>query len=232
MRRLSITELLKTTAAFAVVSSVTIDAGLLLWDRSSREVDIPGEWYINGPLLALVAVGTPATINLAGRMMGLIGNDRPGRIWGFQEATLSPLINKIAFWTNGKQGAMYAHTTPLIFGASLPTEAETERLGDYRPAVWRVPLGSETVVSVRESELRAFLDVAWKRDKYQFSRRYWTRSRRPPIWRGKYDAYMRLLQEAGLVEGRHSQGGASGRLVTFPREAITYLKYESQFRTH
>lgn len=161
--------------------------------------------------------------------MGLIGNDRPGRIWGFQEAALSPLINKIAFWTNGKQGTMYAHTTPLIFGASLPTETETERLGDYKPAVWRVPLG-DTVVSVRESELRAFLETAWKRDKHQFSRRYWTRSRRPPLWRGKYDAYMRLLKEAGLVEGRHDHGGASGRLVIFPREAIFYLKNLSSFK--
>lgn len=220
MRRLTITQFLKTSVAYVGVSSITIDTGLFLADRLDL-LEVPGSWYINAPLGAVVLVGIPATISLADRLIRHI-DPNPAKIIGFEERVPSPLLRGIPFMANGKQAKLLASSTSHIFGESLPSEDE------YRPAVWRVPIPPEdNEIVVRESELRAFLDVAHKRAKYQFSRRYWTKQRRPPLWRMKYEAFMRLLTESGLIEGRHENGGASGWLATHPRFAITYLKFES-----
>jgi hypothetical protein len=223
MRRLSLTELLKTSAAFTVVSASVVDAGLLLADNTGL-VDVPTSWYYNAPLGAWVVVGVPTTITLAERLLRHV-DPNPGQIRGYQENTPSPLLSLIGLKFGGKSAGLIAHTVPFLFEQQVK-DAPGNTV--YRPAAWRVPVNHNPVV-VRESELRAFLDVAIKRDKYQFSRPYWTKRRRPPLDRGKYEAFMRLLTESGLVEGRHPTGGASGRLITHPRHAITYLKYESVY---
>lgn len=223
MRRLGLVELLKTTGAFLVVSAGAVDSGLLLLDRSGG-LDVPKSWYVNGPLGAWSVVGISASLALAGRLLRQVDN-QAGRITGRLEGQPGPLIRSIPLGANGRQSTILASTTRSIFGEQTPA-SET-----YKPAVWRVPIPpTGNQVMVRESEIRAFLEVAYHRRKYQFSRPYWCRRRRPPLWRDRYEAYMRLLVESGLVEGRHTQGGASGRLVIFPREAVWYLKYESPFR--
>lgn len=223
MRRIELKQAVKNWAAFVGVSSITIDAGLLLADRTGM-LDVPGGWYINGPLSATVLIGIPATFALASRILTQ-ADPKPGRVVAFEEGGPSPLARWIPFTTNATPGRLMAHSIKSALGEALPEEAPA-----YRPALWVVPIEGLDI-KVRESELRAFLDVAWRRDKHQFSRRYWTRRRRPALYRPKYEAFMRLLVESGLVEGRHEQGGASGRLLAFPREAITFLKYESAYRT-
>lgn len=223
MRRLTLIQFLKTSAAYVGVSAITVDTGLFLADRLDL-LKVPGSWYINAPLGAVVLVGIPASITLAGRLIRHI-DPSPGKIVGYEEGGASPLLRGIPFTANARPARLLASSVLHIFGDSLPVEQD-----EHRPAVWRVPVPPENnEIMVRESELRAFLDVAHNREKYQFSRRYWTRQRRPPMWRMKYEAYMRLLAESGLIEGRHGSGGASGWLVTHPRHAITYLKFESGY---
>ena len=221
MRRLSLTQLLKNTTAFAAVSASAVDAGLLLAHRTGM-LDVPGDWYVNGPLAVWFLAGIPASISLAERVLQQI-NPRPGRIISFSDHAPSPVVRGISLHANGQRSTLLAHLAPTIFGEKLPEETV------YRPAIWYVPVDDNQVV-VRESELRAFLEAAHRRDAYQFSRNYWTQKRRPPLFRHKYEAFMRLLTESGLIEGRHIQGGASGRLVTHPRYAVTYLKFESTYR--
>jgi len=223
-QKLELGQLIKNAVAYAGISAITAETTLLLIDNVSN-LDFSAGWYYNIPLAVWSAAGIPVSIALAGRLKHQV-DVTAGQIWGFQEGD-GPGRRAIPITAGGQpRGTILASTMASIFGEKMPAEEETP---EYRPAVWKVPAG-ESVVSVRESELRAFLDTAWKRNKHQFSRRYWTEKRRPPLWRGKYDAYMRLLVETGIVEGRHASGGASGRLVLFPREAIWYLKYESQFR--
>ena len=223
MRRLNLTQLLKNATAFTFITTITVDASLLLADRVGV-LDVPGSWYVNAPLAVWMVTGIPTTIALAERLVHQV-NPKPGRIIGFEEGAASPVMRAIGLNANGKRSTLLASVAPSIFGSTLPQEGAV-----YRPSVWYVPVGENRVI-VRESELRAFLDVAARRDRYQFSRRYWLEKRRPPLYRDKYDGFMRLLVESGLVEGRRAQGRASGRLVTKPRHAVTYLKYESPYRT-
>jgi hypothetical protein len=224
MRNLSLTQLLSTTAAFTLVSAGTADAALLLADRTGT-LDVAGEWYINAPLGVWALAGIPVTIALAERLLHQI-NPKPRRITAFAEDEASPVIRAIGLTVNGRRNTLLASVSPFFVGNRLPQQ---ESPNVHRPVAWRVPVNNNEVI-VRESELRAFLDIAFKRTKHQFSRSYWLKTRRPPLYRAKYDAFMRLLVESGLVEGRHTHGRASGRLVTQPRHAITYLKYESAFR--
>ncbi len=221
LRRLSLTQLLKNSGAYVAVSASTVDVGLFVADRLDV-VNVPFDWYIDAPLMVWVVVGVPVSLTLAGRVLQQV-DPRARRIVGFQEGVPSPLLRKIGFNTGGKSSTILANRVDSIFGDKLPEVEE------YRPAVWHVPVEDIPVI-VRESELRAFLEVCYKRVKYQFSRRYWTKRRRPPVIRAKYEAYMRLLVESGLVEGRYDSGGASGYLATIPRSAITFLKYESAYR--
>jgi hypothetical protein len=221
MRKTNLTQLAKAAGAYVVVSGLTVDTALALAD-SARLYDVPGAWYLHGPMLAYVAAGVPLSISLAERALKTI-DDRPGAIVADVEGN-GPARRGIPFTARGKPGTLFASTVASIFDHQ---EVEDSKGRERRPAVWHVPVGDDNWVTVRESELRAFLDTAYKRKKHQFSRNYWTKSRRPALWEVRYSAFMRLLTEAGLVEGRAF--GASGRLVMFPREAIMYLKYESQF---
>jgi hypothetical protein len=220
MRKLDLTQLIKNTGAFTLISASAVNAGLLFADRAGL-LNVRSEWYLNAPLGVWALVGIPVTINLASRIVHQV-NPQPRRITGFSEGA-SPVIRKIPFNTQGKSSTLLAYAVPSIFGESIPEQHE------YRPAIWHVPVEGNDV-TVRESELRSFLEVCHRRQKYQFSRKYWTRRRRPPLYRPKYEAYMRLLTEVGLIEGRHGHGGASGYLITTPRYAITYLKHESKHR--
>jgi hypothetical protein len=222
MKKLSAVELLKATAVYAGLSATVADAGLLLVDRTTA-LDFPGSWYINAPLAAWVVVGLPVSIKLAERMWEQARGKADSSITAGLEGEGANL-RKIPFFANGRKGAVFANSAASPFADGPEPDGPT-----YHPAVWRVTLQG-TTVTIRESELRAFLEVAWKRGKHQFSRRYWTEHRRPPMYRLKYDCLMTLLVKAGLVEGRHEDGRASGRLVVFPREAVSYLKYTSQFR--
>lgn len=221
MRRMQLKELLKNVTAFAGVSAVAVDSALLLADRTGA-LDVPGAWYVNGPLAVWSLVGIPVSINLASRIVAQARAKPESHITGSFEGAPSPRLSRIPLSANGRMAQIFANTAPSIFGRTI--EEET-----YRPGMWRVTIEG-VPVTVRESELRAFLDVAHKRAKHQFSRRYWTEQRRPPMYRLKYDGIMLLLSRAGLVEGRHESGRASGYLVTHPRHAVTYLKYESPFR--
>lgn len=217
MRKLKLDELIKTAAAFTAVSALTVDGGLLFAEAAI--MDIPGEWYYIAPLGVWVLVGIPTTIALTERLLGQL-DIKPGRIVGFADDGRAPFWRGIKFNAGGKSSTILASSAPHIFGETLPTG------GGERRAVWRVPVNGADI-TVREAELLSFLEICYKRHKHQFSRNYWLRTRRPPLWEGKYCAYMDLLTQAGIVEGR--QFGASGRLVCFPREAISFLKYESTF---
>jgi hypothetical protein len=223
MKRMQLKELLKNLAAFAGVSAVAVDTALLLADRTEF-FRVPVSYYINGPLAAWSLLGLPVSIHLAGRIIEQARAKPEARIAGALEAGPSPNLRKIPLAANGRDGFLFSSTVKSLF-----SEDEEQPGATYHPAVWRVEVDS-TPFTIREVELKAFLDVAFKRPKHQFSRRYWTERRRPPLYRPKYDAMMILLTRAGLVEGRHEEGRASGRLVTHPRHAITYLKYESPFR--
>ncbi len=224
MRKLSLTQLLSTTVAFTVVSAGTADAALLLADRSGT-LDVAAEWYINAPLGVWALTGIPVTIALAERLLHQI-SPPSRRITAFAEDESSPFIRAIGLTVNGRRSTLLASVSPFFVSDRQP---QPQSPAIHRPVAWRVPVNNNDVI-VRESELRAFLDVVFKRSKHQFSRSYWLKTRRPPLYRAKYEAFMRLLVESGLVEGRHSHGRASGRLVTHPRHAITYLKHESAFR--
>lgn len=221
MKKMKLGQLLKNGLAFVVTSAVATDTGLLFLDRTGF-FDVPNSWYVNAPLAVWSLAGVPVTIQLAERLARQV-DARPGRITGFLEEN-SAVARAIPLGAKGQRSTIFAYDTRSIFGRDVPESGEV-----YRPAVWRVPI-EDTEITVRESELRAFLDAAYKRPKYQFSRNYWTRRRRPPLWRAKYEAYMRLLVDSDLVEGRHPQGGASGRLLVFPREAVMYLKHQSDFK--
>lgn len=223
MKKLSLTQLFKNTVAFTAVSASAVDTSLLFANRVGW-LDVPEEWYINAPLAIWAIVGIPVTIKLASRVITQV-NPNPRRIISFLEGSPSPVVRKIPFNAKGKSSHLLAYAAPSIFGETVPETRE-----EYKPALWHVPIDGNDVI-VRESELRAFLEVCYKRGRYQFSRRYWTRRRRQPLYRPRYEAYMRLLVESGLIEGRHGHGGASGHLVTTPRFAITYLKHESAFRS-
>lgn len=222
MKRMQLKELLKNVTAFAGVSAVAVDCGLLFADRAGM-IDVPGDWYINGPLAAWSLIGLPVSIGLAGRILEQARARPDSQITAALEGAPSPRLSKIPIMANGRAGNLFASSAQSIFGGQAE-EGET-----YHPAAWKVTVEGVPLI-IRESELRAFLDAASRRGKYQFSRRYWTKRRRPPMYRPKYEAIMMLLTRAGLVEGRHEQGRASGYLVTHPRHAITYLKYESPFR--
>ena len=229
MRKLSLAELLKNGLAFTVVSSIAIDAGLLLMQRIGV-LNFSSDWYINAPLVVWVVIGIPVTIGLAERLLHQI-NIKPGPIVGFVEGKTSSAARKIKWNINGRETTLLAQVMPFIFENPLPSGAKPpfgEKPIVNRPVAWIVPVYDNQVI-IREKELCAFLEAASKRTKHQFSRRYWTETRRPPLYRPKYEAFMRLLTEAGLVEGRHTHGRASGRLITHPRHAITFLKHESRF---
>lgn len=221
MKKMQLNELLKNVLAFSAVSAAAVDCGLLFADRAGI-VHVPADWYVNGPLAAWSLIGLPVSINLAGRILEQAKARPDSQIVPALEGAASPRLSKIPIMANGRAGQLFAFTVPRFFKAEEQTES-------YHPAAWRVSIEDATFV-IRESELRAFLDVASKRGKYQFSRRYWCKKRRPAMYRPKYDAIMTLLTRSGLVEGRHDSGRASGYLVTHPRHAITYLKYESPFR--
>lgn len=218
MKKLSLKRLLTGSVAFAAVSATTTDALLLFADNSGM-IEVPGSWYLNTPLLAWGLVGLPLSFALAERIYAEV-SPRPPRITGFLEGAPSPLLRGIALTRNGRQSTLLASATKSIFGEQLPDSGDA-----YHPAAWRV-----NDLVIRESEIRAFLDGVAKRSKYQFSRNYWCKRRRPPIVRDRYEAYLHLLVSSGLVEGRHQTGGASGYLVTTPRHAVTYLKHESTYR--
>ena len=222
MRKLSLAELLKNGFAFIAVSATAIDAGLLLTHRMGV-LAVKPDWYINAPLAIWTVIGIPITISLADRLLHQI-NIKPGPIIGFTEGGSAPVVRKIKWNINGRENTLLAQVMPFIFENPLPPEKPVVN----QPVAWIVPVYDNQVI-IREKELLAFLEVASKRTKHQFSRRYWTEIRRPPLYRPKYEAFMRLLTEAGLIDGRHTHGRASGRLITHPRHAITYLKYESRF---
>lgn len=220
VKKLSLTELLKNSVAFTLISASAMDAGLLFADRTDL-LTVPHSWYFNAPLGVWAIVGIPVSISLAERIVNQV-SPRPGRIATISDTSALP-FRAIRFTANGRTGQLLTHIAPHIFGEALPIPQEV-----HRPVTWRVPIDGNDII-VRESELRAFLDGCSRRVKHQFSRPYWTERRRPPLYRPRYEAFMRLLSESGLVEGRHAQGGASGRLVTKPQHAITYLTKESPF---
>ena len=222
MRKLSLSELLKNGFAFTVVSATAIDAGLLLTQRIGM-LEVKPDWYLNAPLVIWTIIGIPITIGLADRLLHQI-NIKPGPIIAFTEGGAAPVARKIKWNINGRENTLLAQVMPFV----VVDYRSSEKTTVYRPAAWIVPINNNQVI-VREKELHAFLEVASKRPNHQFSRRYWTETRRPPLYRPKYEAFMRLLTEVGLVEGRYAHGRASGRLITHPRHAITYLKYESRF---
>lgn len=221
MRRLKVSETVKVYATLVGVGTLTIDAALLLASRAGYHV--PGSAYIDVPLAAIALAGVPASISLFERFLAQVGQQRAS-VQGFEDSTGAPVLRQIKLALSGKPaGTMLAHSVPFLFGGGEQPEQPVTR----KPAAWWITLDG-VPVTIREAELRAFLDVAYKRNKYQFSQNYWTRDRRPPMDRRRYDALMYLLTSAGLVDGRLA--GASGRLLAPPRHAITYLKFESRYR--
>ena len=140
------------------------DADRLLHDRGSAVamtgagplLDVPNDWYLNAPLAVWFVVSIPTTITLADRVIHQI-NPRPGRVLAFEENIPSPLLRAIPFNARGRRDKLLAAVAPNIFGETLPLDGERV----YRPAAWKVEVGDNRV-TVRESELRAFLDIWYK----------------------------------------------------------------------
>lgn len=220
MRKISVGQLLKTAGAYGLLSAVTVDSALLLTARLGL-ADVPGSWYINGPLCCWVVGGLPASIALSERLLTVARGHQHTKITSYEDSP-GVKLRGIPIFSGRQKSMTFSHTAETIFktGESAP---------EHRPAAWDVPI-ADNLITVREGELLQFLRLASKRHKYQFSRRYWCERRRPPIPRQNYEAYMSLLTGAGLVDGRHPQGGASGRLALHPRAAVFYLKNESPYR--
>lgn len=229
-KKFSFTEFAKVSGALVLSSSALADGGLYLADYLRLLRAAPGD-YIAGPIFIVTLASLPATLRLASKLADIVSPaNRP--IIAYADGP-GPRLREIPINGGNFTGSILASVAPSLFTQSkaptgLNAPAEKERI-NYTPSVfWRVPV-DETTVTIREAELMTFLEVAYKRSKHQFSRNYWLKTRRPRMWRAKYEAFMKLLTSAGLIDGRHEQGGASGRLNIFPREAVRYLKYESQF---
>lgn len=215
--KLRLTELLKTSLAFTAVSATGVDSALMFADRAGL-LRFDSHWYLTAPMGVITVVSLPTAFRLLDRLSRMIDNGASGRIVGTIEG-MSPHARRIPI-NGGVKGHIMALTAPARL------QVPEERIREL-PAKWIVPV-DEVTITVREGELRTFLEAAYKRTKFQFSRRYWTQTRRPAIWRPKYEAFMRLLNETGVIDDREER--RSGRISLFPREAIMYLKYESQYR--
>ena len=66
MRKFQFTQLVKTGAAFGLVSTITVDSWVLFADIAAY--DIPPEYYALAPLAVIGLGGIPATIALASRL--------------------------------------------------------------------------------------------------------------------------------------------------------------------
>lgn len=214
-KRLSIGQLVKEVGAFAGAATVCVD-GAMLFGRLTGLAVVEPVWYVAAPVGIVSAFSGTLAIHLAVRSVRR-ADVLPGQISGRLQR-FGPGVRGVDLGGGGRVFGLLARN------AVGPDGGESER---YFPAVWRVPMDDQ-LVRVRESELRAFLEVCYKRRKFQFSRNYWTKQRRPPMNELRYNAIMRLLVEAGIVENRVR--GASGRLVLFPQEAVMFLKYESGFK--
>jgi hypothetical protein len=182
-------------------------------------------------VLVLVTVATLATaIALFKRLMAEI--EPPDQTIRIGSVATRSNGRVIPWHRNGETTNVMALTAPsaLRHLETQPAQQLPERSAD----LYTVPTlnADGTVVRVEMSarEVLAFLDEAWRRNSYQFSRRYWTQERRPPLGRQEYQAYVRLLDSAGLIAGRGS--GASGWLAYTPRQALLQLRNTSQFRAH
>lgn len=213
MRKVNLSQLVKTATAFGAVSALTIDLSLLLTHRLGLAT-VPGHWYLDAPLIAWTLGGLPASIVLSERLLTQARGYRHSKI--IVSADDSSHLRQIPVVSGSQTGTVFASSARSIF----PTGDSHQ---DFLPAVWQVPVDDQ-LVSVRESELLQFLRLADRRPKYKFSRRYWCERRRPAIPRQHYAAYMELLTSAGLIAGRHPQGGASGWLIYPPRACIVLLK--------
>jgi hypothetical protein len=222
MAKFSFGQYAKTAGAFVVTT--TVGAEFLLGVADGQEWLDPGSWYTHAPMLIIGAACLPASIALFERMLQL-ANPKPGRIRAHVTDANGGIARKIPYNKHGRPGVLLANTVPFKLGE--PKQRERRDLG---PMFWSVPVATdqgENTFTVHEKELREFLEAASRRKQHQFSRRYWTERRRPPLLRPKYEAMMRLLQECGLVEGRHADGRSSGRLVLFPRECMMIVKNSS-----
>lgn len=78
---------------------------------------------------------------------------------------------------------------------------------------------------VREGVANEFIrycQIRKERGKAAFSRRYWTKTRRPPLTREEYDCLMSNLVDFGFIEGRRQ--GSSGRLNAHSEKIIGKLR--------
>jgi len=223
MRKFQATQLLKVAGSYGIAATITADTWLLFLNNSGLVV-VESNWYYNVPLVAIGLAGIPVTISLAQRLIET-AYKQPGSIKPIvtNEAGYS---RKIPFTVNGKSGTLLASVAASIWGEPDPGS----ELGVMRRVSWQVPLESGDTITVGEGELQKFLELAGRRKKYPFSRRYWVERRRPSMPRIRYEALMNLLTSAGLVEARTSR--ASGYLVgnLKPHNAVSFLKHESIYR--
>ena len=226
MRKIQLTQVTKAAVQFGVVTGLTIDTWLLLGNTTGL-TNTPASWYFLGPLAAWGIVGIPASLASTEKLFDTL-HKRPDKITAFA-ADGTGLLRDIPFNKNGRPGTLFASAVGWAIGDTHTNQDAVDPVNDNRLVYWRVPAEGEDVV-ITEAELTRFLQLAQRRKSHQFSRTYWTRKRRPPMPRAVYEATMRLLSESGLIAGR--QPGASGYLPpnVKPHNAVTHLKYESQYR--
>jgi hypothetical protein len=226
MRKIQLTQVTKAAVQFGVVTGLTIDTWLLLGNTTGL-TNTPASWYFLGPLAAWGIVGIPASLASTEKLFDTL-HKRPGRITAFA-ADGTGLLRDIPFNKNGKPGTLFANAVTWAIGDTHTNQDAVDPVNDNRVVCWRVPAEGEDVV-ITEAALTRFLQLAQRRKKYQFLRNYWTKTRRPPMPRQYYEAVIQLLTSAGLIAGR--QHGASGYLPpnVKPHNAVTFLKFESQYR--
>jgi len=220
MRKLSTIQLLKASLSYGIAASFTIDSWLLLLDRTGLLEVQPGS-YLNAPLAVMAIGGIPVTISLFQRLLDTSYRQPDNHIKPVVTSS-NGIDRHIPFTSGSTTGTILASVQRSIFGNPPEVLNQKHRID------WSVPVGEQSVM-VTESELKTFLEIAHRRDKYQFSSVYFCRKRRPRLSEARYNAYMKLLESAGLIQDRTS--GSSGTMVTFPNEAMMVLKHNSGFLT-
>jgi hypothetical protein len=204
-----------------LVSASAIDAGILMFDITDV-LPADGSWYLVGPLAIWTAAGTAASFALFNRLMHQI--EAPQTKISAQLIDEGGSGRRIPWYKNGQTTTLLTSVAPWRIAQP---EAEARSV---RRVQWEVPvetMNGQVEVLVSEPELKAFLEVAYNRSTYPLSRRYWTKKRKPPLWRPRYEAYIKLLDSAELIEGRYDR--ASGRLRLHPRQAVLLLRNASGY---
>lgn len=210
-------KLLQATGTYIVTSHLATWSVVGLLQVSGYDVGWKG--YLTATLVAFAVFGVRASAIVLNEAAALAGRSKPARIHAHIPQAHSGGGRSIPYTRGGRTEKIFLRAVPWLGG----------RIEDAQPvqsvqpggATWTVQIRDQHI-AITEPELHAFLHGAFGRRSHQFSRTYWTRKRRPPIARSRYEAMMLLLDHAGAITGRTQ--GSSGWLLGAPSMVIARLK--------